>query len=967
MTKFLIRVFIGLYAFTNVAHAQLLSVSPFFPKDSLSINIIVDCAKGNQGLFNYAATGDVYVHTGVITSSSNSSSDWRYIKFSNFNVGDPSVKATYIGNNKYSFAINNIRSFYGVPGGETIQKIAILFRNGAGTVVQRNTDGSDLYINVYGSALAGAFNQPVLQPTYIPVPEPVQKNIGDNIAINYMASQYAAMSLFFNGTLINSAGNADSITASPFITTSGAQQIIGKVVNGVVTVSDTINFFVSPPATTLPLPAGVADGINYEAGDTSVILVLRAPGKTSVNILGDFNNWTQQTSNQMNKTPDGKFFWLRVTGLTAATEYAYQYYVDGTLKIADPYTQKILDPANDPSIPVTIYPNLKAYPTGKTTGIVSVLQTKEPGYSWQTTAYTRPDKHSLVIYELLVRDFVATHDWKTVRDTLGYLKALGINTIEVMPFNEFEGNNSWGYNPDFYFAPDKYYGPKNDLKAFVDECHKSGIAVVMDIALNHSFGSSPMVQLYFDAANSRPAVNNPWFNPVAKHAYNVGYDMNHESMDTKYYVDRITSFWLAEYKLDGFRFDLAKGFTQKQTCDNSGGNCDVDAWGAYDSSRVKIWKLYYDSIQSYVNNSYVILEHFAANAEETDLSNYGMMLWGNENYAFNQATMGYAAGSDFSQALSTVRGWTQPGLVSYMESHDEERLMYKNINYGNASGSYNIKDLNTGLKRNEMAAAFFFMMPGPKMIWQFGELGYDYSINTCQDGSVNNNCRTDAKPVKWDYRQVIYRQRLHDIYAALLKLRANPLFKADFVSNRVDQSLANPFKWLKVTTDTSNITVIGNFDVVAASGSVTFASAGTWYDYLSGETITATGAAQNFTLQPGEYHVYVNRNVTNVVTTPVFDVSNGQAQLKVTVLANPVQAGTQLKIDLPANGKLQISLYDAMGRLGGVYDAGYQAKGTYQFLLSNLVSNKITNTPGLYFVKVNFNNQVVSAKLIAGN
>ncbi len=966
VAKSLVKVVMGLFLFTNAVHAQLLSVSQSFPVDSNNITITVDCSKGNQGLFNYATPSDVYVHTGVITNLSSSSSDWKYVKLSaNFNLPYPVLQATSLGNNKYSYTINNIRAFYGVPAGENIKKIAILFRNGAGSSVQRNSDGSDMYIPVYGATLAGKFTQPLFQPLYAPIPEPIQKNIGDVFNVAYITSQNANLSLFFNGTQINTAANADTIYASPVITVSGAQQLIAKGVNGAVTVSDTINFFVAPASTIAPLPAGVKDGINYETGDTSVILVLRAPNKTRVTVLGDFNNWIEQSVYQMNKTPDGKFFWLRITGLTPATEYAYQYYVDGTLKIADPYTQKILDPSNDPSIPATTYPNLKAYPGNKTSGIVSVLQTKEPAYTWQTTSYTKPDKHSLVIYELLVRDFVAAHDWTTLKDTLSYLKNLGINTIEIMPFNEFEGNLSWGYNPDFYFAPDKYYGPKNTLKAFVDECHKNGIAVVMDIALNHSFGSSPMVQLYFDAVNSRPAADNPWFNQEPKHAFNVGYDMNHESPDTKYYVDRITSFWLTEYKLDGFRFDLAKGFTQKQTCDNSGNNCDVNAWSNYDSSRVTIWKLYYDSIQSYVNNSYVILEHFAANTEETDLSNYGMLLWGNENYAFNQATMGFTSGSDFSQALSTARGWTQPNLVAYMESHDEERLMYKNTNFGNAAGTYNVRSLSTGLKRNEMAAAFFFMMPGPKMIWQFGELGYDYSINTCQDGSVNNNCRTDQKPVKWDYLQNTSRQRLHDIYAALLKLRAHPSFKAAFASNRVAEDMGNAFKWMTLTTDSSNIVVMGNFDVTAATGDVTFANAGTWYDYLTGETFTATGTAQSFTLQPGQYHVYVNKNVTNVVTTPVFDIPNGDSQLKITVLNNPVQVATQLKIDLPASGKLQISVYDELGRLGGMYDAGYRAKGSYQFLLSDIVSKRLVNTAGVYFAKINFNNQVSCVKLVA--
>ena len=361
---------------------------------------------------------------------------------------------------------------------------------------------------------------------------------------------------------------------------------------------------------------------------------------------------------------------------------------------------------------------------------------------------------------------------------------------------------------------------------------QKGIAVVMDIALNHSFGLSPMVQLYFDGANNRPATNNPWFNPVPKHAFNVGYDMNHESLATRYFVSRVVDFWLNEYKLDGFRFDLSKGFTQTQTCDANGNNCDVNAWSAYDSSRVAIWKRYYDTVQSKSTNAYVILEHFAANNEEIDLSNYGMMLWGNLNYNFAQASMGYATDWNFEWGIHTVRGWSQPNLVTYMESHDEERIMYKNINFGNSSGSYNVKDTNTALKRSEMAAAFLLTIPGPKMIWQFGELGYDYSINYCVNGTINSNCRLDQKPIRWDYLQQIRRKRLYDIYSSLLKLRFHAAYKNAFVSNRIDRDLAGPIKWIKVTTDTSNLLVIGNFDVTQKSSTVSFQNAGTWYDYL---------------------------------------------------------------------------------------------------------------------------------------
>src|ERR1700722_5221316 len=126
--------------------AQLLTTIPVFPTDTSTVTIIVDCSKGNQGLLNYSSTSDVYVHTGVITNLSTSQTDWRYVKFNqNFNQPNPALSATSLGNNKYSFTIPDIRSYYGVPAAETILRVAILFRNGAGSLVQRNSDASDMY------------------------------------------------------------------------------------------------------------------------------------------------------------------------------------------------------------------------------------------------------------------------------------------------------------------------------------------------------------------------------------------------------------------------------------------------------------------------------------------------------------------------------------------------------------------------------------------------------------------------------------------------------------------------------------------------------------------------------------------------------------------------------------------------------------------------------------------------------
>ena len=557
--------FIGLLLILGpYANAQLLQTSPVFISDtSSSVDIICDATRGNQGLLNYTPVSDVYVHIGCITTASSSASDWKYSKFT-WGTTNSAAQCISLGNNQWKYSITGgLRSFFGITNNsEKILRVAILFRNGNGSKVLRNADGSDMYLPVTDASLQVRITQPFSQPTYTRQPEPITKNVGDALSIAAIASQAADLKLYLNGTAIAAQNSSVTIAANTSIISPGTQTIVSEAVSGVNISRDTLSFYVATPVTVASLPAGAKDGINYEAGDTSLTLVLFAPLKNNVNVVGDFNNWIQGSNYQMNRTPDGNRFWLRITGLTPRTEYAYQYVIDGTLKVADYNTEKILDPVNDPFIPSVTYPSLKPYPTGKTTGIVSIVQTAKPQYNWQVPAFSKPDKQKLVIYELLVRDFTAAQNWQTLKDTLGYIKRLGVNAIELMPFSEFEGNNSWGYNPIFYFAPDKAYGTETALKQFIDECHKQGMAVIMDMVMNHSFGQSPMVQMYWDAVNSRPASNSPWFNPVATHPYSVGYDFNHASQATKDFVDRVTAHWLLNYKIDGFRWDLSKGFTQ---------------------------------------------------------------------------------------------------------------------------------------------------------------------------------------------------------------------------------------------------------------------------------------------------------------------------------------------------------------------------------------------------------------------
>ncbi len=952
--------------FLFTASAQLLTWTPNFVKDNDNIVITMDATKGNQGLNGYSPTSDVYVHIGLITDSSTGPTNWHYVKFT-WATTPSQAQATYIGSNKWTYSITGgIRNFFGVTPGVGIKRIAILFRNGAGTSVQRNTDGGDMYVPIYDNTIAVRFTIPFFQPTYNRIPEPINKQVGDNINLTAISNNSATLKLFLNGTVIQTASSATTISANPTLTAAGNQIILAEADDGTTIKRDTLGFFVASAPVILPLPPGVRDGINYETGNTSVVLVLYAPGKNRVSVIGEFpgSNWVEQSNYVMNKTPDGNYWWLRITGLTPGTEYAFQYLVDGQLKVAEPYSEKILDPFNDGAISSATYPSLRAYPTGLTTGIVSVLQTNAPGYNWAINSFSRPDKRNLVVYELLLRDFLAAHDWKTLRDTLSYLKTMGVNAIEIMPFNEFEGNESWGYNPDFYLSPDKYYGPKNTLKEFIDSCHKKGIAVLMDIALNHTTGLNPLAALYWNAATSQPAANNPWLNVTATHPYNVFNDFNHESLATRYFTSRVVEHWLQEYKMDGFRFDLSKGFTQNTQCGGSPTN--EACMFQYHADRVAIWKRYYDTCQLKSPASYVILEHFADNTEEIELSNYGMLLWGNANYNFTEASMGYVPTSNFEGYLHTARGWTNPYLVGYMESHDEERMMYKNLQFGNTSNSsHNVRDLNVALKRIELCAGFFLTAPGPKMIWEFGELGYDFSINRCPDGTINTNCRLDNKPIRWDYKDVIQRKRLYDIFSSLNKLRFHSWYKDVFTANNINltRNLSGAFKTMTIrsATDSSMLCVIGNFDVLSQTGSFTFPSGGTWYDYLNGNTVTATGAAQNITLQPGEFHVYLNRNLTNVVITPVSGLNGSGNQLLATIYPNPSHSISVLDLYVPQNGPVQVDLLNKLGQKIKTVFSGTMTRGKHSLELTD----KINNVPsGVYLIRIQAANKVLPVKLV---
>ena len=880
MKKYLLLLILSIGAFGYAQQQQVtFSVTPstFNEDDEITITV----SDINLGIWGVS---DIYLWTWSFDSNGENSMDsptngsWTH--------SDEAQKLTNNGNGTYSFTFTPT-TLYNRTG---IGSIGMLVKAKDGTGDKKSQD------KVYQ---VGTFqltlNTPNSSTTVV--------DVGELYSINATTSLPANFILKENSTIID---EQTALTDYNYqLTLNSNRSFILEATNNGETKSISFNFIARPTVTEAPVPVGMLDGINLDPSDnTKATLVIYAPMKDFIHVIADFNNWEVDNNFLLKKDSAKDRFWIELTGLTPQTNHTFQYLVDGLLRIADPYSTVVLNESNDQYINATTYPTLPAYPTGETNHAVTLLRTGDVSYNWEATNFQKPAKTDLVIYELLIRDFDALHSFDAVKARLDYLQDLGVNAIEFMPVNEFDGNESWGYNPSFHMALDKYYGSKTAFKQLIDECHSRGIAVILDVVFNHASGQNPFYRMWNTdngGYGGQASAESPFFNQVATHSYSVFNDFNHSKQATKDYVKRISQYWIDEFKIDGFRWDLTKGFTQNcsendQTCTN-----------AYQQDRVDILKEYADYQWEKDPNFYIIFEHLGSNNEEIQWVNYrlgedkGIMVWGTHNYNYNQATMGFGSESDFSWISYQNRGWSVPANVSYMESHDEERLMYKNLQYGNSSGSYDIKDLNTALEREELAGAFYFTIPGPKMIWQFGELGYDISIN--------QNGRTGNKPILWNYFDVQERKDIYNTWSKLVQLKLNyDIFKtSDFTLNVGNSNGLNTIHLSKTdASDIKYITIIGNFGVTTQNINPNFQQTGTWFDLLdNNSTLSVSDTNASISLAPGEFKVYGD-NLASLSADAFFSIED-----KIIIYPNPTSNILQLETSLSID---KVEVYNLIGR-----------------------------------------------------
>lgn len=927
------------------------TVTPEIPTRTENLTITLN-ATGTA----LAGASKVYLHSGVGTDKPNSYAFHKVV--GNWGADDSLGEMTNKGNEQWEIQLT-IDSYYNLTANDDAFALNFLFRSADGTQKEDN-NGQNYHLNINaGNYLL--LTKPAYSPFLTTSAQPFEIQAESSLPVNWILDELNADGSVKTAN-INTQNNLQNYTYNHTLSDIDKLHYYRLTADfgGGVIKTKTFQTQAHSSPVSQPMPVGAKKGVNYNFPNTGeVTFVLHTPtsttykyydsnncsGSTStastavkkaVHLIGDFNNWQISDSYLLKK--DGDYWWITLnvsTLLPTQNEYVYQFLVDGEIRIGDPYARKISDP-DDQYINASVYPNLATYPQGKTTGRASVLELNKSEYQWQIPIFTRTkERNELNVYELHFRDFTPEGTYKAATQKLDYLSDLGITCIHVMPVSEFEGNDSWGYNPNYYFAADKAYGHENDLKEFIDEAHKRGIAVVNDLVLNHAFYSNPNAMLYWDKENNRPATDNPWFNAQHKAVYEQGghwgADWNHASEHTRQMVNDIIDYWMNEFKFDGFRFDFTKGFSQKDPNPS-------DPWASgYDACRIEILKNMAQMVWKNTSGTgkapYVIFEHLANDNEDKVLADAGILMWSGAGpqHSYMEMAMGHHTLS-FAGSVYSSRRFTNANYMSYIESHDEERIAYKVKMWGkNKPAETDASYMNYLSNRAKLVATFNMLLPGPRMVWQFGELGYDISID--------QNGRTGRKPNAWDlgYDKQAERQEIYRLYALMFALRNeyNLYQSVDYRNIDSTTDWQRTFS-LRDTSKDVQVIAVGNFDIeTTQTVSPDYSKTGTWFKYNGDPAVDGTPFVVNSTTDT--YQLTTN--------DPVYILTNiDKISPKIT------EKTIEIETDKTSGYKVSGTLYDFQQEIFTTLTAtpkvGFASdnSGNIQLYISSINGSKVTET-----------------------
>ena len=842
------------------------------------VTVIFNPNEGNKGMVGATAC---YAHTGVTYDGKS----WQLAPA--WRSALEKHKMTQNADGNWELKITpNIHEYYGVESDKVITQLCFVFNDGkTGKKEGKGVNDKDIFVNLVEAGFAAMFTSTL----------PEISATGDEVTVEVSATEECTLTLLLNDNEVKTATDTKSLSYTTTLNAEGDYVFTCVATYQGEEEIATCRTCVPAASTKRDRPNGIVNGIYYDdKDDTKVTLCTYAGSKTepaqNVFIVGDFNDWTVSDAYQLYQATDSAYFWITIDGLTPQEEYAFQYIVvraDGEIKhLSDLYSEKVLH-SDDGSEPRAVDPTLKAYPAQADGDYCTVIQTGKQPYAWSdaTLNFKRPNKNNLIIYELWIYDYTPARSIPALMERLDYIQSLGVNAIELMPVSEFDGNYNWGYSPNHYFALDKAYGTPDMLKAFIDECHKRGMAVILDMVFNHATGLNPMNKLYPYGTDLK---ENPWFNVTAPHSGNVYEDWNHDFAPAHTMFTRVLQYWLREYKIDGYRMDLSHGLC-----------------GTTRNAVSNIKDYYHNGVKAVSEDAYFILEHWGSNmgSERPELIKEGMLCWDNTSNAYCQTAMGWLKeGDSFANA-------NRDGYVSYCESHDEERMQYKCKMYGNGA----IKtDESTRLNRIAENVVFNVLLNGSHMIWQYEEIGYDFSINSSDEKpngtDTKDRCSKKPRPENRGYFVNTMRMAQYAKIAQACQLRTR-IMPEVFAGNPTAATLGSG-KAVRTIQWGDDVFVVANFHPTSSQEATL--PAGNWCDYYAGGT--AVNGETTITLHSGEVRIYTGKKVELPAVPKTFNFTTAIDNVE----NDMWHSGTSEAHKFLRNGEILIQrgdkVYDMMGR-----------------------------------------------------
>ena len=170
-------------------------------------------------------------------------------------------------------------------------------------------------------------------------------------------------------------------------------------------------------------------------------------------------------------------------------------------------------------------------------------------FKWQDDDWKGIPLPDMIMYELHIGTFTIKGTFDAAIARIDDLKELGINTIEIMPVAQFPGERNWGYDGVYPYAVQNSYGGPEGLKMFVNECHRKGIAVILDVVYNHL---GPEGNYLWDYG--------PYFTDHYKTPWGqaINFDGPYSNEVREYFIENAL-YWLKDFHIDSLRLDAIHG------------------------------------------------------------------------------------------------------------------------------------------------------------------------------------------------------------------------------------------------------------------------------------------------------------------------------------------------------------------------------------------------------------------------